>query len=90
MSFLIFLFFFWFKYERKFERKGKGKIIKKRNKNLYFIGPKQVKIGISKVLSFEPSIDGIVIVKDGVNPKPYKFRGFDPWFVINAMQLLAE
>ena len=68
---------------------GKGSFIIT-NKNLYFIGPKQVKIGISKVLSFEPYSDGIVIVKDGVNPKPYKFRGFDPWFVINAMQLLAE
>lgn len=60
------------------------------NKNLYFIGDKQVKISISKVLSFKPYSDGIELVKDGANPKPYTFVGFDSWFVINAMQLLVE
>ena len=60
------------------------------NKNIYFIGTKQVKLGISKILSFEPYSDGIVLVKDGANPKPYTFIGFDSWFVVNAMQLLAE
>lgn len=59
------------------------------NKNLYFIGIKQVKLGISKILSFEPYKDGIMLVKDGANPKPYTFIGFDPWFVVNAMQLLV-
>lgn len=60
------------------------------NKNLYFIGDKQVKISISKVLSFKPYSDGIELVKDGANPKPYTFVGFDSWFVVNAMQLLVE
>lgn len=60
------------------------------NKNLYFLGAKQVKLGISKILSFEPYSDGIVLVKDGANPKPYTFVGFDSWFVVNAMQLLVE
>ena len=60
------------------------------NKNLYFIGDKQVKMGISKVLSYKPYSDGIELVKDGANPKPYTFVGFDSWFVVNAMQLLVE
>ncbi len=60
------------------------------NKNLYFIGNKQVKMGISKVLSFKPYSDGIELVKDGATPKPYTFVGFDPWFVVNAIQLLVE
>lgn len=60
------------------------------NKNLYFIGNKQVKMGISKVLSFTPYSDGIELVKDGANPKPYTFVGFDSWFLVNAMQLLVE
>ena len=60
------------------------------NKNLYFLGAKQVKMAISKVLSFEPYSNGIVLVKDGANPKPYTFMGFDSWFVVNVMQLLVE
>ena len=60
------------------------------NKYLYFLGVKQVKLSISKILSFEPYSDGIVLVKDGTNPKPYTFIGFDSWFVVNAMQLLVE
>lgn len=60
------------------------------NKNLYFIGEKQVKMGFAKVLSFEPYSDGILLVKDGVNPKPYTFIGFDSWFVVNVMQLLVD
>lgn len=60
------------------------------NKNIYFLGQKQVKIGISKILSYEPYSDGLVIVKDGINPKPYTFIGFDSWFAVNAMHLLAE
>ena len=60
------------------------------NKNIYFIGGKQVKMSISKVLSFEAYRDGIMLVKDGATPKPYTFVGFDPWFVINAMQLVVD
>ena len=60
------------------------------NKYLYFLGVKQVKLSISKILYFEPYSDGIVLVKDGTNPKPYTFIGFDSWFVVNAMQLLVE
>lgn len=60
------------------------------NKNLYFIGEKQVKMGFAKVLSFEPYSDGILLVKDGANPKPYTFIGFDSWFVVNVMQLLVD
>ena len=54
------------------------------------IGGKQVKMSISKVLSFEAYRDGIMLVKDGATPKPYTFVGFDPWFVINAMQLVVD
>lgn len=57
-------------------------------KNIIFIAGKQVKIGIPKILSMEPYSDGIKIVKDGANPKPYTFLGLDPWFVANAINLL--
>lgn len=60
------------------------------NKGIYFVGDNHAKILFSKVLSFEPYSDGITIVKDGANPKPYTFVGFDPWFLINAMQMLTE
>lgn len=68
---------------------GSGSLIVT-NKNIYFIGVKQVKIGISKILSFEPYSDGIVLVKDGATPKPYTFVGFDSWFIVNAIQLLVD
>lgn len=57
-------------------------------KNIIFIAGKQVKIGIPKILSMEPYSDGIKIVKDGANPKPYTFLGLDPWFVVNAINRL--
>ena len=68
---------------------GKGVFIVT-NKNMYFIGVHQVKMGFSKVLSFEPYSDGLLLVKDGATPKPYTFIGFDSWFVVNAMQLLVN
>lgn len=68
---------------------GVGKFIIT-NKAIYFVGDNHVKVPIAKVMSFEPYSDGITIVKDGANPKPYTFVGFDPWFLINAMQMLAE
>ena len=68
---------------------GLGKFIIT-NKAIYFVGDNHAKILFSKVLSFKPYSDGITIVKDGANPKPYTFVGFDPWFLVNAMQLLAE
>jgi len=60
------------------------------NKNLYFIGTKQVKLSISKILSFKPYDDGITLIKDGVTPRPYTFVGCDSWFIINAMQLVMQ
>lgn len=60
------------------------------NKGIYFVGDNHAKLLFSKILSFEPYSDGITIVKDGASPKPYTFVGFDPWFLINAMQLLAD
>lgn len=60
------------------------------NKNLFFIGEKSIKLGMSKIISYEPYSDGLVLVKDGANPKAYTFVGFEPWFVVNAMQLLVE
>ncbi len=60
------------------------------NKNFYFIGVKQLKLPIAKILTYEPYSDGIILVKDGANPKPYTFVGFDPWFVVNAINLLVD
>lgn len=75
-----------YEYEKEL---GSGELILT-NKAIYFIGRSQVKINYAKILSFNPYNDGITIVKDGANPKPYTFVNLDPWFVINAMQLLAE
>lgn len=60
------------------------------NKNLYFVGDKSIKLGISQIISYKPYSDGLALVKDGASPKSYTFVGFEPWFVINAMQLLVE
>ena len=57
------------------------------NKHVYFLGDKQVKLPYSKIISFEEYSDGVTLVKDGVNPKPYTFVGVNAWFVINAIQL---
>ena len=58
-------------------------------KNLTFVGNKSVKIPINKVISYTEYSDGIEIIKDGANPKPYTFVGCDTWFLINAIQLLS-
>lgn len=57
------------------------------NKNIYFLGNKQIKLGHNKIFSFEEYLDGICLIKEGVNPKPYKFVGVDAWFLINIIQL---
>ena len=57
------------------------------NKHVYFLGDKQVKLPYTKIISFEEYSDGITLIKDGVNPKPYTFVGIDAWFLINAIQL---
>jgi hypothetical protein len=57
------------------------------NKHVYFLGDKQVKLAYNKILSFEEYSDGITLIKDGVNPKPYTFVGVNAWFLINAIQL---
>lgn len=68
---------------------GNGELIIT-DKAIYFTGNNQVKISYSKILSFNPYRNGITITKDGANPKSYTFTGFESWFVINAMQLLAD
>lgn len=59
------------------------------DKNLIFSGAKSVKIPLKKILSITPYSDGIEIIKDGANARPYTFAHFDPWFVINAIRLLV-
>lgn len=59
------------------------------NKNIFFVGNKSIKIPINKIISYTEYSDGIELVKDGANPKPYTFVGCDSWFIINAIQLLA-
>lgn len=67
---------------------GKGFLILT-DKNIIFSGAKSVKIPLKKILSITPYSDGIEIVKDGANARPYTFAHFDPWFVINAIRLLV-
>lgn len=75
-----------YEYEKEL---GNGELIIT-SKAIYFTGYNQVKIIYSKILSFNPYSNGITITKDGSNPRPYTFTNLDPWFVINAMQLLAD
>lgn len=57
------------------------------NKQIYFLGDKQIKLAYSKIISFSECANGLIFTKDGVNPKSYTFVGVDAWFLINAIQL---
>ena len=60
------------------------------NKNIIFCGKKIVKIPVGKVISYKGYSDGVELIKDAATPKSYLFSGCDPWFIINAIQVLAS
>lgn len=70
------------------EDMGKGLLVLT-DKNLIFSGKKSVKIPLKRILSMTPYSDGVEIIIDGANARPYTFAHFDPWFLINAIRLLV-
>lgn len=61
------------------------------NKNLVFHSMmKAVKIPYKKIVGMTPYSDGIEIHRDGANVKRMTIQGFDPWFVMNLMSMIAE
>ena len=61
------------------------------NKNLVFHSMmKAVKIPYKKIVGLTPYSDGIEIHRDGANVKRMTIQGFDPWFVMNLMSMIAE
>lgn len=61
------------------------------NKRIVFSGiRKSFKIPIKKIVTITPFDDGVEIIMDGSTPKPYTFTGCDSWFIVNALQLVAE
>ena len=61
------------------------------NKNLIFHSVnKGLKIGYKKLVGLSPYSDGVEIQRDGANVKRLAIQGFDPWFLMNLMSLIAE
>lgn len=61
------------------------------NKNLVFHSMmKAVKIPYKKIIGMTPYSDGVEIHRDGANVKRMTIQGFDPWFVMNLMSMIAE
>lgn len=61
------------------------------NKNLVFHSMvKAIKIPYKKIVGITPYSDGIEIHRDGANVKRMTIQGFDPWFVMNLMSMIAE
>lgn len=64
---------------------GKGLLVVT-NKHLYFHGPlKSLRIGLQKIVSFEPYSNGIGITKDVANAKTQIFINGDGWFIYNIV-----
>lgn len=61
------------------------------NKHLYFSGgQKSFRVPYTKIVSFEPYSDGIVIQKDGTTAKPQKFITGQGWFTYNLVTNLSQ
>lgn len=61
------------------------------SKNLVFHSMmKAVKIPYKKIIGMTPYSDGVEIHRDGANVKRMTIQGFDPWFVMNLMSMIAE
>lgn len=61
------------------------------SRNVYFYGSgRAVKLPVRKVLAVEPHSDGIIVTRDGANPKPFIFKLDDPGFVADAIVRLNQ
>lgn len=61
------------------------------NKNLIFHSMmKGMKIPYKKIIGVNPYCDGIEIHRDGTTAKRLTMQGFDPWFLMNLLSMIAE
>ena len=60
------------------------------NKHIYFSGDhKKFRLRYDKIVTFDPTPDGIVVMRDALSAKPQIFQTGDSWFVYNLMTTLA-
>ena len=61
------------------------------NKHFFFHCPTaSAKIPYSKIIGVTPYSDGLEVHKDEVKPKRTVLQGFDPWFVMNVLNLVNK
>lgn len=72
------------------DNKGCGKLYIT-NKNLVFQGDTAaVKISYTKLIGVTPYSDGIEVHRDEANAKRLAFQGFDSWFLMNVISIVAN
>ena len=49
-----------------------------------------IKIPYKKIIGVNPYSDGIEIHRDGATAKRLTMQGFDPWFLMNLLSMIAE
>ena len=61
------------------------------NKHLIFQSPTSAqKVPYSKMIGVTPYSDGVEVHRDGANAKRLTFQGFDSWFLMNVISLIAN
>ena len=61
------------------------------NKNLIFQSTTSAqKVPYSKMIGVTPYSDGVEVHRDGANMKRLTFQGFDSWFLMNVISLIAN
>lgn len=72
------------------ENKGVGTLYVT-NKNIIFQGSTAaIKVPYAKLIGVTPYSDGIEVHRDGANMKRLAFQGFDSWFLMNVISLIAN
>lgn len=72
------------------EPEGVGSLVVT-NRNLMFHSPAaSLKIPYNKIVGMTPYSDGLEVHKDEARPKRTLFQGFDPWFIMNVLNLINE
>lgn len=60
-------------------------------KHIYFPGSsKKFRVPFAKIVTIEPSSDGIVIMRDAASAKPQTFITEDGWFTYNLVADLSD
>ena len=72
------------------DNKGNGKLYIT-TANLVFQGDTAaIKIPYNKLIGVTPYSDGIEVHRDGANAKRLAFQGFDSWFLMNVISIIAN